>query len=69
MQNPAKKRGDAWDQDKDVLADVIILSEKRSEILRKRLRRLPTISDTVAAYKAIRRPRGPYRTPLPEDLI
>ena len=35
----------------------------------RRARGLQTLSDLIRDYAAIRRPRGPYRTPLPGDLI
>ena len=28
-----------------------------------------TLSEIIAQYSAIRRPRGPYRTPMPDELI
>lgn len=35
----------------------------------RRARGLMTISDLVADYKAMRRPRGAYLMPMPDDLI
>ena len=69
MQNPAKKRGDALDQNKDVLSDVIILAEKKSSVLRRRLLRLSTVNDLSDSYLVVRQPRGNYRVPMPENLI
>jgi hypothetical protein len=35
----------------------------------RRVRGLPVLSDLIARYRAPRAPRGPYLTPLPDDLF
>ena len=35
----------------------------------RKQRGLRTISDHVLEYRAKRHPRGPYRTPLPDDRL
>ena len=69
MKTPCENRGRyrTFGENADALASVFILAQKRSEVLQRRLRRLCTMSDKVAEYKAIRRPRGHYITPLLED--
>jgi len=60
MQNPTKGRGDAWScYNKDSSSKIIAFPKHRCNP--------PTISDLVREYKSIRQPRGPYRTPMPDD--
>ncbi len=59
MQNPTKGRGDAGDSYIGSTAVIIAFPKRRCN--------LPTISDLVREYKSLRDPRGPYKTPMPDD--
>lgn len=46
-------------------------SVAKAKVIRfpRRCRPPKTISEIIAEYSALRCPRGPYFTPLPEDLL
>lgn len=67
MKTPSNTKG-AKGTTKSSISSIISPLAPRSKVAFLHVGGMPTLSRLIRDYNAVRRPRGPYRTPMPDDV-